>query len=102
MILDKNRFVLNDQSISSSHNEPQRFPGFVQKLSPEMFCKKREFLKISKISEENILFERCSCSRDTPTFMFYYEICEIFKNPYFEEHLRKTASISFTSKSYSK
>ena len=54
MILDKNRLVLNDQSISSSHNEPQRLPGFVQKQSPEMFYKKKEFLKILQISEENI------------------------------------------------
>ena len=29
--------------------------------------------------------------------MFSNEICEIFKNTYFEEHLRKTASIFFTS-----
>ena len=34
--------------------------------------------------------------------MLSYEICEIFKNTYFEEHLRKTASICFTSKYYNK
>ena len=34
--------------------------------------------------------------------MFPYEICEIFKNTYFEEHLQKTASISFNSKYYNK
>ena len=34
--------------------------------------------------------------------MFSYEICEIFKNIYFEEHLRRTASIYFTSKYYSR
>ena len=33
--------------------------------------------------------------------MFSYEICEIFKNTYFEEHLRK-AAICFTSKYYNK
>ena len=32
--------------------------------------------------------------------MLSYEICEIFKNTYFEEHLQKTASICFTSKYY--
>ena len=32
--------MLNDQSITSPHNEPQRSPGFVQKQSPEVFCKK--------------------------------------------------------------
>ena len=32
MILDnQGRLVLNDQKIPSSHNEPQRSPGFVQK-----------------------------------------------------------------------
>ena len=34
--------------------------------------------------------------------MLSYEICEIFKNAYFEEHLRKIASICFTSKYYNK
>ena len=32
--------------------------------------------------------------------MLSYEICEIFKNIYFEEHLRKAASICFISKYY--
>ena len=34
--------------------------------------------------------------------MFSYEICEIFKNTYFEEHMRKTASICFTLKYYNR
>ena len=34
--------------------------------------------------------------------MFSHEIREIFKNTYFEEHLRKIASICFTSKYYNK
>ena len=33
--------------------------------------------------------------------MLSYEICEFFKNTYFEEHLQKVASICFTSKYYS-
>ena len=32
-------------------------------------------------------------SKDTPTQVFFCEICEIFKNTYFEEHLWKTASV---------
>ena len=32
--------------------------------------------------------------------MLSYEICEIFKNTYFEEHLQKADSICFTSKYY--
>ena len=34
--------------------------------------------------------------------MFFYEIYQIFKNTYFEVHLRKTASICFISKYYNK
>ena len=30
--------------------------------------------------------------KDTPTQVFFWEVCEIFKNNYFEEHLRKAAS----------
>ena len=42
MIMDnQGRLVLNDQSITSPHNEPQRSPEFVQKLPPQVFCKKR-------------------------------------------------------------
>ena len=38
MILgDEDTLVLNDQSITSPHNEPQRSPGFVQKQPPEAF-----------------------------------------------------------------
>ena len=40
---------------------------------------------------------RTTVSEVTPTMMLSYEICELFKNTYFEEHLRKTASICFTS-----
>ena len=32
--------------------------------------------------------------------MFFYEICQIFKKTYFEEHLQITASICFSSKYY--
>ena len=42
MILgNKNRLMLNDQSITSPHKEPQRSPGFVQKQPLEVFGKKR-------------------------------------------------------------
>ena len=41
MILDnQGRLMLNGQKVSFPHNEPQRSPGFVQKQSPELFCKK--------------------------------------------------------------
>ena len=60
------------------------------------------FLKISQISQDNtcvgVSFEQ-SCRPDdlqlyykqTPTKVFSCEICGIFKNIYFEEHLRTTA-----------
>ena len=31
--------------------------------------------------------------KETPTQVFSYEYCEIFKNTYFEEHLRATVSV---------
>ena len=48
MILDsQGRLMLNDQKIPLP-NEPQRSPGFVQKQSPEVFCKKRFAEKVRK------------------------------------------------------
>ena len=42
MIFDnQGRLVLNDRSVTSPHNEPQRSPGFLQKQPPEVFYKKR-------------------------------------------------------------
>ena len=36
--------------------------------------------------------------KETPTQVFSFEICNIIKNPYFEEHVQTTASIhSFNS-----
>ena len=52
---------------------------------------------------KNTYFEkhlRTTASEDTPTLMLSYEICEIFNNTYYEEHVRKTASTCFTSKYY--
>ena len=34
--------------------------------------------------------------KETPTQVFSSEYCEIFKKTYFEEHLGKTASATFT------
>ena len=35
-----------------------------------------------------------AASPQAPTQVFSYEICKIFKNTYFKEHLRTTASIT--------
>ena len=41
ILVNQGRLTLNDQSITSANNEPQRSPKFVQKQPPEMFCRKR-------------------------------------------------------------
>ena len=41
ILVNQGRLVLNDQSITSADNEPQRSPKFVQKQPPEVFCRKR-------------------------------------------------------------
>ena len=54
MILNNHdRLVLNDQSVTSPRNEPQRSPEFVQKQPPDVFFKKKVFLKLLQISQEN-------------------------------------------------
>ena len=75
--------MLNDHSITSPHNEPQRSSG--------------KFHGKTSVSSGLQLYQK-----DTPTLMFSYGICGILNNTYFEEHLRKSASICFTSKYYNK
>ena len=41
ILVNQGRLTLNDQSITSANNEPQRSPKFVQKQPPEVFCRKR-------------------------------------------------------------
>ena len=41
----------------------------------------------------DIVIIRKLCKKETPTQMFSCEICENFKNTYFDEHLQTTASI---------
>ena len=36
--------------------------------------------------------QRCFAKKETPTHVLYCKTCEIFKNVYFEEHLRTAAS----------
>ena len=51
MIMDnQDRLRLNDQCITSPHNEPRRSPEFVQMQPLEVFCQERCFLKLSQIS----------------------------------------------------
>ena len=48
--------MLNDQGITSPHNEPQRSPGFFQK-QPEMFCKKSCSEKYRKFHRKTPVLE---------------------------------------------
>ena len=55
------------------------------------------FLKISQTSQaplfnKVVVLRACNFVKETPTQMLSCEICEIFKNSYFEEHLWTTAS----------
>ena len=48
------------------------------------------FLKISQISQEKYIFNEVNelYQKETPTEMFSYEICEIFRRTFFAEDLR--------------
>ena len=58
------------------------------------------FLKKLKIGQENPCFQVKGfqrlqrCHKKTPTQVFSYEICEIFRSTYFEEYLQTTAFVS--------
>ena len=39
-----------------------------------------------------VSLQPCSFIKETPTHVFFCEICEIFNSTYFEEHLQTTAS----------
>ena len=49
--------MLNDQSITSPHNEPQRSPGFFQKRPPEVFFKKMCSWKFRKFHMKSPVLE---------------------------------------------
>ena len=54
VILDnQGRLILNDQKIPLS-NEPRRSLGFVQKQSPELFCKKSVLKKFENFTGKHL------------------------------------------------
>ena len=69
----------------------------MQKQSPEVFCKKNVFRKVLQTSQENTCvgdFFKQSC-RSSVCKLFrkrIREVCETFKNNYFEKHQQTTAS----------
>ena len=52
--------------------------------------KKGVLKKFPKFHRKTPLSESRFLKKETPTQVFSCEICEIFKNTYFEEHLRTT------------
>ena len=69
---------------------------YFQKQPPEVLCKKMCSLKVRKYLRKIPVLESVFnevTKKETPTQKFSCEICEIFKSPYFEEHLPTTASI---------
>ena len=54
-----------------------------------------DFLKIRSSHRRCSEFMKKTLSKETPTQVFTCEYCEIFKNKYFEKHLRTTASRRF-------
>ena len=75
--------------------------AFWKKQPREVFDKKKVFQKILQNSLQN------TCARDslikfikkeTLAQLFSCELCEFFKNTYFEEYLRTTASVQICAK----
>ena len=67
---------------------------YVQKQPPEVFFKKVVLKNFANLTEKHLcwsLFLIKMEAWETPAQMFSCEISKIFKNTYFEEHLRMTA-----------
>ena len=73
-----------------------------QKQPPEMFCKIIVFTNFINFTGKHLCrslsliklqaFRAANLLKETRTQVFSCEICEIFRNNYFEEHLQSTAS----------
>ena len=72
----------------------------------KVFLKFRKFHRKTPVLESLLItlqvFRPASLLKRYSNTDISYEISEIFKNTYFEEHLRKAASVCFTSKYYKK
>ena len=96
MILDnQGRLMLNDQKKSFNQMNHRDLLGLFTNSHPEVFCKKGVLKKFTNFTGKYLC---CSL------FLTKLQVIRkaYFKDIYFEEHLRKTASICFTSKYYSK
>ena len=58
------------------------------------FCNiKRKIPEFESLLNKASGLEACNFIKETPTQVFYFEYCGIFKNNYSEEHLRISSSI---------
>ena len=75
-----------------------KFTNFLKQQKQWRCSVKNVFIKISQYSHENTCVGvtlqafRIATLLETPTQMFSCEYCKIFKDTYFKEHLRTTAS----------
>ena len=89
MILDnQGRLTLNAQKMPLP-NEPQRSPGFVQKQSPEVFCKRRGSSEVRKFHRKTTvlasLFDKAAgpglqlCEKETPRLVFSVKFAKFLR-----------------------
>ena len=99
--------MLNDQSNASPYNETQRSTGFVQKQLPEVFCKKGVFKNLANFTGKHLCWSLflIKLLQIGPESLLKLdsnmEICEIFKNTYFEEHLPTDSLLGKKNESHS-
>ena len=74
--------MLNDQSITSPHNEPQRYPGFAQKQPQEKFCKKGVLKKFRKFHRKTFGLESlCNNVAGLQTLIFPMKFSRVLRSP---------------------
>ena len=67
--------------------------GALQKQPPEVFYKRSCSQKFAIFTGKHLCWSLFLIrEKETPTLVFSWEYCEIFKNTYFEEHLQMPAS----------
>ena len=97
-------FLHNSKTTGFSKAGNQSYPwywftaNYCQKQRPEGFCKTRCSYKFYKFHRkttklESLFHKVAGLQLYSPTQVFSYEICEIFKKTYFEEYLRTNALV---------
>ena len=59
-----------------------------------MFYKESCFQNFCDIPRNTHVTESLYDNKETPTQVFFCQYCDIFKNTYFEKHLRTTVSVN--------